>query len=205
MKHRVLFLLFITTASQVFCRTTIHPVIQPLLPAVARPAALYQQVNLGFFSAVKAPVAVSQEGRKLVADAVFWSWMSIGGLGASTLSFVITHSVDRTVGGMLSLVSAGFWSVSNYATAFTHRKIAKDIGIGGSEAKRPVTAGTASLVGGILGTGTVVAISLIFGDSPGAAEITAYLCFGLSALAGGYGVFKTFEYAYATGSDLKFF
>ncbi|MBN1685780.1 MAG: hypothetical protein JW852_03950 [Spirochaetales bacterium] len=205
MRHPVLLLLFIAAASPVFCQTTLHPVTEPLLPVVARSVSFGDPEDLGFFSTVRGPIAVSEEGRKLVADSVFWSWMNIGSLGASTLSFIVTCCVDRTVGGMLSLASAGFWSVSNLATAFTHRKIANDIKTADLNVPRPVAAGVASLAAGVLGIGAVTATSLIFNDLSGAAEITAYVCFGLSAIAGGYGVFKTFEYAHAAGTDLSFF
>jgi len=164
-----------------------------------------QPAEVGFFSPVNSPVTLSEPAREMVEDSVFWSWMTIGGFGATTLSFIITHSVDRTVGGVLSLASTGFWTVSNLATAFTHRKISMEIRRNDSQAQRPAAAGIASLASGVLGLGALTAVSLVFGDTSGAAEITAYICYGLSAVAGGYGVFKTFEYASAADTDLSFF
>ena len=106
---------------------------------------------------------------------------------------------------MLSLISVGFWTVSNLTTAFTHRSISNEIDLAKPGQPRPFTAGIATLVGGILGAGALTAISLTFSDATGAAEIAAYISFGLSTLAGGYGIYKTFEYASAAGADLDFF
>ena len=189
MKFRML-LLLLSVSLPVFCEDA---------PASSEP------VELGFFSKINAPVPVSNTGRTLVEDSVFWSWMSIGGFGASTLSFIVTHYIDDNVGGALSLVSVGFWSVSHFASAFTHRKISIDLKSEYPDAQRPVTAGVASLVAGVLGAGAVTAVSLMYSDVTDAAKIAAYVSFGLSALTGGYGIYKTFEYAAATGIDLSFF
>lgn len=198
-------LLIFAVTSTAFCQTLSSPVYEPILPLSLRSAVTPAPGKLGFFSAVQGPVSLSEEGRRLVDKAVFWSWMSIGGFGASTLSLIVTHFVDKTVGGMLSLISVGFWSASNLATAFVHRNISNEIAVNSPEAPRPVTAGVAALVGGIFGAGALTAISLTFGNDTGAAEIAAYIGFGLSTLAGGYGIFKTFEYASAAGIDLGFF
>ncbi len=183
----------------------VNPVSEPLLPISLRSTVISSPGKLGFFTAVRGPFSLFDDGRRLVDKAVFWNWMNIGGFGASTLGLIVAHRVDRTVGGMLSLVSVGFWTVSNLATAFAHRDISNEIGLKELDAPRPVTAGVASLAGGLLGAGTLTAISLAFSDSTGGAEIAAYVGFGLSALVGGYGIFKTFEYAKAAGADLKFF
>ena len=200
MKRWIIAPLFLAAASSVFCEARNSRLVEPILPV-----SLRLVTELGFLTPVQGPVSLSAEGRVLVDRAVFWNWMSIGGFGASTLGLIITNMVDRTVGGMLSLVSVGFWTVSNLATAFTHRSISNEITLGGSDAHRPVTAGVFSLAGGVLGAATITALSLAFSDTTGAAEIAAYAGFGLSVLAGGFGVFKTFEYAAAAGADLQFF
>jgi predicted ABC-type sugar transport system permease subunit len=204
--HRliILLLLFGVTAAAV-CDTNYDRVSEPFLPVSLRSIHMPALGEHGFFSVVQGPVFLSEDGRRLVDNAVFWNWMSIGGFGASTLGLIISQAVDKTVGGMLSLVSVGFWTVTNLSSALTHRNIGVEIKLNDSDVPGSTTAGIASLVGGILGAGTMTAISLTFGDASGAAAIAAYVCFGLSTLAGGYGIFKTFEYAAAAGADLTFF
>ena len=205
MKKVFCFVCALVVSMPVCSHATNHPVLRPLLPLQLTTPAAPEPARFGFFTPVRGPVSLSEDARGLLDDAVFWNWMIIGGFGASTLAFVVTHTVDRTIGGVLGLVSAGYWTASNFAAAFTHRKISLEIKSNNSESPRPVTAGVATLAGGMLGVGAMTAVSLIFGDTSGAAEVSAYVLFGLSAVAGGYGVFKTFEYASAAGTDLSFF
>lgn len=179
--------------------------IAPPLPLQFRTFSTPPPAEIGFFSRVDGPISLSEQGRYALDDAVFWNWMTVGGFGATTLAFIVTQGVHRTVGGVMSLASVGFWTASNFATAFTHRRISVEIKNRSLDVEPPVTAGIASLTGGILGVGALTAVALIFSDATDLAEITAYICFGLSALSGGYGVFKTFEYASAAGTDLSFF
>ena len=210
MRPVALFFLIVALVLPAHSQDMEYPVSVPVFPLHLQPELRPRDV--GFFSPVTGPIALSEDARGMLEDAVFWNWMTIGGFGASTLAFAVTHGVgDKTVGGVMALVSVGFWSVSNFATAFTHRKISVEIKNGLGDEARPVSAGISSLIAGIIGTGAITAVSLAFDNSSGAddppnvAEITAYICFGLSAAAGGYGVYKTFEYASAAGTDLSFF
>ena len=203
MKRWIVIFLLISASSKVFSYNLSNHVVGPILPLSS--SISISPGNIGFFTPVADPLSLSEEGRRLVDKAVFWSWMSIGGFGASTLGLIVTHAVDETVGGMLSLISVGFWTASNLTNAFAHRDISNEIELTNPEMERPFTAGVASLVGGVLGIGALTAISLSFSDTTGAAEIAAYIGYGLSALAGGYGIYKTFEYAAASGIDLNFF
>ncbi len=223
--------LFFTVISPVFCQTVFPPVsgpphpavegsavrvdaggtvspallIYPILPVTVRRDTVQVSAPFGFFSSVKEPVLVTEAAKKLVEDSVFWSWMTVGGLGASALSFIIMSTVDTKVGGVLSLLSVGFWTGSYIATAVTHLKISNEVKSLDPATVAPVAAGFASLTGALFGAGALTALGFVFGDTSGVAEISAYVCLGLSALAGGYGVFKTLEYASATGTDVNFY
>jgi hypothetical protein len=214
MKQWLSILLLAILADTGVCQNAKPPLVEPVLPIGRRVFVDPFPEPLGFFSPVNGPISLSDEGRRLVDNAVFWNWMSIGGFGASTLRLIVTivfrsddstDGNDRTTGGLMSLMSTGFWTISNLASAFNHWSISNDIDINGSDDPPPTTAGIASLVGGILGVGAVTAISLAFSDDTGNAETAAYIAFGLSSVAGGYGIFKAFEYAHATGADLSFF
>jgi len=192
-------------ASSAEVSPVLKPVLSFLLPAVMPAAAAPTPAELGLFSPAEGPVVLTEAGRKLLDDAVFSSWMAVGGLGAAALSFTVAHNVDKTVGGIMSLISVGFWTAANAGTAVTHRRIVSEAKSLDQNVRRPGAAGIASLAGGILGAGALAALGFIFTDASGAAEIASYACFGLSAVAGGYGVYKSFEYASAAGADLSFF
>ena len=205
LRRIVVLLMLVTTVLPAYSQSTDYPALRPLFSFESDSFEAPVPAKVGFFSRVEGPIALPEQGRAALEDAVFWNWMTVGGFSATTLAFIVTQGVHRTVGGVLSLASVGFWTVSNFATAFTHRTISVEIKNRSLDVERPLTAGIASLTGGVLGVGALTAVALIFSDTTDVAEITAYICFGLSAVSGGYGVFKTFEYASAAGTDLSFF
>ncbi len=173
----------------------------PILPLAIR----IQQQGMPFFEPVESGFEISPEQRVHLDKAVLWSWMSVGGFGANALGLIIAQTADSSVGGLLSLLSVGFWTVSNMLNALALRDLGRDMDYHAVSSPRPTAAGLAALVAGLFGSITLTAVSLSFGDATGITEPFAYVCIALSSIAGGYGVYKTFEYAEAAGIKIDFF
>ena len=160
---------------------------------------------LSLFIPIQGPIEITESERDLLNTATLWGWMGVGAFGANVLGVAVSLAADPPVGGILSLVSVGFWTAANVVNAVTHRYLSNEMDGRSSPAQRSTAAGLGTLVAGGLGIGALTAISLSFGDTSGVAEVVTYIFLALSTVAGGYGIYKTFEYADAAGLDFSFF
>jgi hypothetical protein len=200
MKRTLLLALVFSCAEGLFGATPDLHLAEPTLPIAVRTR------YLGFSFLEQAHgFKISEQQRRSLDGAVLWSWMSIGGFGANALGLIVSLTADASVGGLLTLLSTGFWTASNLLNAVALRDLSRDMDYSDASSPRPTVAGWAALVSGLLGAASLTATSLSFGDTTGAAKPIAYVCIALSSIAGGYGIYRTFAYAEAAGISIEFF
>lgn len=200
MKRTLLVVVVFSCAGLLFGATPELQVAEPTLPLALRA----QHFGFSFIEQMD-DIEISDQQRHYLDNAVLWSWMSVGGFGANALGLIVTLTADPSVGGVLSLLSAGFWTASNLFNAVALRDLARDMAYSHASPPRPTVAGWAALASGLFGSMGLTAISLSFGDTTGKATPIAYVFLTLSTLAGGYGVYRTFAYAEAAGVSIDFF
>jgi len=131
---------------------------------------------------------------------MFWNYMAITALGINTASLVVAVAVDPLVGGILSILSFGYWTVSTGVMSFSYRDLLLD-----KEAPKaftylpdapPFKTGAFAALGAYaFGIGTITAIGLSFSDDTGAAATLAYVCGGISSISGIIAIIQTFSYS----------
>jgi hypothetical protein len=145
-------------------------------------------------------VSLNNEQMAIFDKVMFWNYMSITALGINTASVLVAVAVDPLVGGILSLLSFTYWTISTGCMSFSYRDLLLD-----KDAPKaftflpdapPFKTGAFAALGAYsFGIGTITAIGLSFSDETGAATVLAYICSGISSISGIIAIVQTFSYS----------
>lgn len=145
-------------------------------------------------------VSLNDEQMVIFDKLMFWNYMAITALGLNTASVIVAVAVDPLVGGILSILTFGYWTVSTAIMSFSYRDLLLD-----KDAPKAFTSlpdappfkiGAFASVGAYaFGLGTITAIGLAFSDTTGVAMTLAYICSAISSISGIIAIIQTFSYS----------
>ena len=131
---------------------------------------------------------------------MFWNYMSITALGINTASVIVAVAVDPLVGGILSLLSFTYWTISTGCMSFAYRDLLLDMDAPKAYTflpdAPPFKTGAFAAIGAYaFGIGTITAIGLSFSDETGTAATLAGICSAISSISGIVAIIQTFSYS----------
>ena len=145
-------------------------------------------------------VSLNNEQMAIFNKVMFWNYMSITALGINTASVIVAVAVDPFLGGILSLLSFTYWTISTGCMSFAYRDLILDPDAPKAFTYLPdappfKTGAFAALGAYAFGIGTITAIGLSFSDETGTAATLAYICSAISSISGIVAIIQTFSYS----------
>lgn len=145
-------------------------------------------------------ISLNNEQMVIFDKVMFWNYMAIAALGVNTASVLVAVAVDPLIGGILSLLSFTYWTISTGGMSFSYRDLILDPDAPKAFTFLPdappfKTGAFASLGAYAFGIGTITAIGLSFSDDTGAATTLAYICSAISSISGIIAIVQTFSYS----------
>ncbi|GEM_PF-5868412 len=129
------------------------------------------------------------------SEVMLWTKIGMGMFALNTAALIVTTVIDPLVGGIVSILSFGGWTLSTAFMAFNYRDINTMLTKRGEDSILPTVPAISSLIAYAFGMGTITAIGLSFSDYTGVAEALAYVCSAVSSISGIVAIVSTFTYS----------